>query len=127
MIFSVIFDDLKNSVSLNIVSCLGHAGFVVFVYYIFFSLILHGKAAFLPRMTLENACAYLTLSVFLFFLLTISAFLEPFFCKVLKMHNKEIGMIKYFDFLSVKSFAAGLIFALAGVCFYLYFAIPAIF
>ena len=122
----VIFDDLKHNISLNIVSCLGHVGFVVFVYYIFFSLVLQGKLAYFPHMTLENACAYLTLTVLLFFLLTISALLEPFFCKILKMHNIEIDMMKYFDFLSARAFRLGLVFALMGVCFYLYFAIPAI-
>lgn len=120
------FNELKNNISLNLISFFGYAGFCVLIYYIFFSLIMHGKLSFFPRMTLEHACAYLTASVLLFFFFAITAIMEPFFIKILKINNKDVNLKKYLAFVPVKFFIIGLIIALLGVIFYLCFAIPAI-
>ncbi len=122
----MIFDNLKRNISLNLISCIGYIGFAALIYYIFFSLIMHGKLPFFPLMTLEHACAWLTLCVFLFLQLSIIAIIEPFIINILKIHNKKLQLERYLPFLPEKYFAIGLIIALFGLIFYLYFAIPAI-
>lgn len=111
---------LKNSILLNLISFLGNLGFIVFIYSLFFSSFFHSYFSKLPDISLHTASAYLTLSVFLFFVFFALLPLECFLNKFLEFKNKKNIYIQYLSFVPNLFFISGLIIAILAVLLYFF-------
>ncbi len=121
----MIFDKLKNNISLNLLSVLGHVGFVVLIYYLLFSRNIHDSFPFVPRITLDIFWKYLVSSAKIFILLLITATFEPFLIAILRLQKLKFALKRYFKLIPDYFFISGCVFAFSAlfICWCLY--IPA--
>lgn len=111
---------LKNSILLNLISFLGNLGFIVFIYSLFFSSFCHGYFAQLPYISFHTAKAYLTFSVFLFFIFFALLPLECFINRFLEFKNKKNIYVQYLSFVPNWLFVSGLIISILAVLVYFF-------
>ena len=112
--------NLKKYISLNLISLLGHLGFSVLIYFIFFNQIITDIFSKFPYITINSACAYFTISVLLFFILLIAFIFEFFVFHINKKHNKKDIYFKYLSKIPMWFFLTGLIIGITAVIFYFY-------
>ena len=112
--------NLKNSVSLNVVALLGHLGLFFLGYFIIINQLIILVFHNLPFISINTACNYLEISVYLFFVLLISSIVEFFVFRIKKLQNKKDIYLKYLSKIPVWFFITGLIIAVLAVLLYFY-------
>lgn len=112
--------NLKKYISLNLISLLGHLGFSVLIYFIFFNQIITDIFSKFPYITINTACAYFTISVLLFFILLIAFIFEFFLFHINKPQNKKDIYFQYLSKIPMWFFLTGLIIGITAVIFFFY-------
>ena len=112
--------NLKKYISLNLISLLGYLGFAFLIYFIFINPIITYFFPKFPYISLNTACAYFAISVFLFFIFLIFFVLEFFVFKIKKLQNKKDILHKYLSLIPMWFFLIGLLIGIIAVIFYFY-------
>lgn len=112
--------NLKNNVSLNVIALLGYMGLLFLGYFVIVNQLIILVFHNLPFMSINTACNYYEISVYLFFIFLISSIIEFFVFKIKKLQNKKDICHKYLRIIPMWFFVTGLIIGIIAVLFYFY-------
>ena len=112
--------NLKNNVSLNVIALLGYIGLLFLGYFVIVNQLIILVFHNLPFMSINTACNYYEISVYLFFIFLISSIIEFFVFKIRKLQNKKDICHKHLRIIPMWFFVTGLIIGIIAVLFYFY-------
>ena len=113
-------DNIKSNISLNFIALMGYVGFLFLFYFIFFNPLMGTLFKKIPFISIETACNYLTISVYIFFILLPLSIIEFFAFGLKKSQIKRNIYVKYLSFVPNLFFVSGLIIAILAVLVYLF-------
>lgn len=113
-------DNLKNNISLNVIAILGHLGLLFLGYFVIVNQLIILVFHNLPFISINTACNYHEISVYLFFIFLTLSIIESFLFKTKKLQDKKDICLKYLSVIPTWFFLTGLIAAVLAVLFYFY-------